>query len=146
MSDIRIDVAEMLGDKLGLCDARHAILEYPSLHSFWDGSLGRTAETPIFREFVLSLFLPKEEARRVRRGVRAVRVFFKRLSRAHHQATGEHLAVSEDVIEELQRHVVEAMYPSAFEVFMCAKTQPGVKVARALQAMGATEERWRKRS
>jgi len=129
MSDLRLDFAGLLGDHVEACGDRVMIYELPSLHSVWDGEI---AVSPPFIEWYLRTFLGGQEASRVIRGLRAVR----RAARGR---------VAHDIIADIEHGVLEAMYPSGFEVAIGATRHPGNHVAAGLKKLGATEERWRTR-
>ncbi len=146
MSNIGKDFAMLIEEKLELCDLVNIISELNPLHDAWDGTIisGDLSEDMTFlRNFYLDVFLPPREATRAKRGVLAVSRFFRELSKAHYEATGSPVQVPARLIEELERRVLTAMYPTAYDIVMGAKHHPANQVADNLRRLGATEEKWR---
>ena len=148
MSNLGADFALLLEEKLELCDLVGIVREMNPLHGAWDGSLvnGDLADDMTFlRNFYLDVFLPPREATRAKRGVLAVGRFFRELAKAHYEVTGEPVRFPAALVEELERRVLTAMYPTAYDIVMGAKLHPANQVADNLRRLGATEEQWRKK-
>jgi len=127
MSDLRLDFAGLLRDRAQACPDTEMVRELPSLQSAWDGSFYLSSA---YREWYLRTFLGPQEAGRVLRALRAVSL----------SARGR---VPADVVAEIESSVLEAMYPSAFEIAVGATRHPANQVAAGLRELGATEARWR---
>jgi len=127
MGDIRADFAGLLADNVQGCGDRVMVYELPSLHSAWSGEFPLSAP---WREWYLRTFLGPQEAGRVLRALQAVRS----------SARGR---VPVDILTDIETGVLTALYPSAFEIAVCATRHPANQVAVGLRRLGATEELWR---
>jgi len=141
MSDLREDFSGLLADNVRGCGDRHMVRELPSLHAAWDGSVPLAAP---WRNWFLTTFLGHREASRVLRAMAEVRACFVERNKRRYEATGVPELLPDDLIEELQRRVLTALHPSAYEVAVGATKHPADQVARGLRELGASEEKWRK--
>ncbi len=141
-SDLRMDFGHLLSDTVQACGAREMVGDLPSLHSAWDGEVPLSAE---FRQWYLMTFLGPQEARRVLRGIAEIPRVFGERNQAAYERGGEASPLPLELIAELQRRVLVAMYPSAYEVAAGALHHPASRVAQGLLKLNASEARWRER-
>ncbi len=137
--DARMDLAAIV-EEVGACPERQMILTLDSIQSGWDGR----ATLEQCRWFTATFIDSPQENGRLWRGVGAVRKFYQSLAKLHYDITGEVAPLDEVLIEALSRRVMQAMYPSNYEVATGAKSHSVQRASQALQKF-IPEERWRKK-
>ncbi|MEE9471228.1 MAG: hypothetical protein V3W32_05860 [Gemmatimonadota bacterium] len=142
MGDLREDFAALLADHVHGCGDRVMVRDLPYLHAAWDGTVPLASP---WRNWFLHTFLGHQEAARALRGIGEIKTFFFQMYAQLHELTGEPRGFPVELIEELQRRVLVAMYPSCYEIAAGATTHPADYVSRGLKALGASEAAWRKR-
>jgi len=138
-SDARVDLAGIVAE-VGACPERAMILTLPSIQDGWDGR----ATLEQCRWFTATFIDSPQENGRLWRGVGAVRKFYQSLAKLHYDITGEVAPLDEVLIEALSRRVMQAMYPSNYEVATGAKSHSVQRASMALQKF-IPEEKWRKK-
>ena len=139
-SDPRRDMRGILRDDLGACDDREMILQLPSLQGGWDGHATFDECRWFSRTFIDN---PAEESR-LWRAVDAVPRFFNDLGALHYHVTGEPARLDHELISVLKRRVMQAIYPSMYEMVMGAKKHPATVAAKNLRQR-IPRELWAKR-
>ena len=130
----------MIVEEVGACKERQMILTLPAIQDGWDG----LATLEQCRWFTATFIDSPQENGRLWRGVGAVERFFKALAKLHYETTGEVVQLDKVLIEALSRCVMQAMYPSNYEVATAAKSHSVQRASMALQKF-IPEEKWRKK-
>ena len=138
--DIFVDV--LLGE-LGICSAVEEVREVPVLQPAFEGKiLGYSFDRRLLWWFVETFVEDRQQLARLHRMEREVRRVFLDLAKLHAAATGQPTLFPERLVQCLQRRVVGAALPTAYEIATGARKHPVARVSANLQRR-SPEESWR---
>ncbi len=149
MNDVREEFVNIIHDELGACPDRSQVMSVPSLEQGWQhGVPASTAKQMMtipddLSWWFIEAFAP-EDYPMAQKVFNAVPPFFFDLAKLEYVATGKPGRVDWNLIYYLRRRLLQAVWPSAYQVATGATKGPALRASKLISQL-QTEEQWRQK-